>query len=182
MNSLVNPLPQSLQIECQKAAKILTSFIRTGPPPSTTTPSSTSTTGTPSKKPLPTPDSMIPADILQRAQGLAILSIVKAGFIWSGRIGSGIVLARLPDGGWSAPSAIGTAGVGVGGQIGAELVEFVMVLNTAEAVRSFSSGGNVTLGGNLSVAAGPVGRSAEAAGESVLNGVFCRYFILLFFS
>lgn len=77
---------------------------------------------------------------------------------------SGIVVARLPDGGWSAPSAIGTAGFGMGGQIGAELTDFVIILNTEAAVKAFSHGGNVTLGGNLSVAAGPVGRSAEASG------------------
>jgi hypothetical protein len=79
-------------------------------------------------------------------------------------MGSGIVVARLPDGGWSAPSAIATAGVSIGGQIGAELTEFVIILNTDDAVKAFSHGGNVTVGGNLSVAAGPVGRNAEAAG------------------
>jgi hypothetical protein len=64
---------------------------------------------------------------------------------------------------WSAPSAIGTGGVGVGGQIGGELTDFVIILNTKDAVKAFSMGGNVTLGGNLSVAVGPVGRNAEAA-------------------
>ncbi len=63
-------------------------------------------------------------------------------------------MARLEDGSWSAPSAIGTIGAGVGGQIGAELTDFVIILNTRQAVEAFSMGGNVTLGGNLSVAAG----------------------------
>jgi lipid-binding SYLF domain-containing protein len=52
--------------------------------------------------------------------------------------------------GWSAPSAIGTGGIGAGGQIGAELTDFVLVLNTKEAVKTFSQIGNVTLGGNVS--------------------------------
>lgn len=52
--------------------------------------------------------------------------------------------------GWSAPSAIGTGGIGAGGQIGAELTDFVLVLNTKEAVKTFSQVGNVTLGGNVS--------------------------------
>lgn len=43
-------------------------------------------------------DAIIPPNIIQRAQGLAILSILKAGFIWAGRAGSGVVVARLPDG------------------------------------------------------------------------------------
>jgi lipid-binding SYLF domain-containing protein len=51
----------------------------------------------------------------------------------------------------------------VGFQAGAQVTEFVIVLNTQEAVNAFSKGGNVTLGGNLSVAVGPIGRSAEAS-------------------
>jgi lipid-binding SYLF domain-containing protein len=61
-----------------------------------------------------------------------------------------VVVARLEDGTWSAPSAIGTGGMGFGGQIGAEITDFVIVLNTRAAVRSFMKEGNVTLGGNLS--------------------------------
>jgi lipid-binding SYLF domain-containing protein len=65
--------------------------------------------------------------------------------------------------GWSGPSAIGTGGVGFGLQIGAEVTEFVLVLNTDAAVDAFSRNVNVTLGGDISVAAGPLGRHAEAA-------------------
>ena len=74
------------------------------------------------------------------------------------------MVARLPDGKWSAPSAIAAAGVGFGGQIGAQITDCVFILNNDDAVKAFAHGGNVTLGGNLSVAAGPKGRSAEAAG------------------
>ena len=82
-----------------------------------------------------------------------------------------MVVARLADGTWSAPSAIATAGAGVGGQIGLELTDFVFILNDAAAVRSFSQVGSLTLGGNVSIAAGPVGRNAEAAGAASLKGV-----------
>ncbi|OLY80238.1 SH3 domain-containing protein, partial [Smittium mucronatum] len=51
--------------------------------------------------------------------------------------------------------------MGFGGQIGGEITDFVMILNTTDAVKSFSHGGNLTLGANIAVAAGPVGRSAE---------------------
>ena len=64
--------------------------------------------------------------------------------------------------GWSGPSAIGTGGIGAGLQAGVEVTEFVIVLNTPAAVDAFAKQANVTLGGNLSVAAGPVGRTAEA--------------------
>lgn len=64
-----------------------------------------------------------------------------------------------------------TAGGGVGGQIGFELTDFVFILNDASAVRTFSQQGSITLGGNVSLAAGPVGRNAEAAGAASLKGV-----------
>ena len=97
--------------------------------------------------------------------------MLKAGFLGSGRFGSGIVIARLSDNTWSAPSAIATGGGGFGGQIGFELTDFVFILNDAAAVRTFSQKGSLTLGGNVSIAAGPVGRNAEAAGAASLKGV-----------
>ena len=98
--------------------------------------------------------------MLQQAKGLAVFSVIKAGFVWSGKAGSGVVTARLPDGSWSAPSCIATGGVGFGFQIGADWTEFVVVMNTDEAVRSFGMTGNLTIGGNLSAAAGPIGTGA----------------------
>ncbi|KAJ2457465.1 hypothetical protein GGF42_002658 [Coemansia sp. RSA 2424] len=131
----------TLAKECERAARILTEFVV---PPK-----------------IGDIDDIIPADILQHCCGIAVLSIVKAGFIWTARGGSGVVCARLPNGTWSGPSAIGTGGVGVGGQIGAQLTEVVMILNTDEAVRAFEKNANVQFGSNISVAAGPVGRSGE---------------------
>ena len=81
------------------------------------------------------------------------------------------MVARLADGSWSAPSAIATAGAGFGGQVGFELTDFVFILNDYNAVRTFSQVGSLTLGGNVSIAAGPVGRNAEAAGAASLKGV-----------
>lgn len=104
-------------------------------------------------------------------QGLAVITVLKAGFLGSGRLGSGIVVARLSDGSWSAPSAVATAGGGFGGQIGFELTDFVFILNDNAAVKAFSQAASVTLGGNVSIAAGPVGRNAEAAGAASLKGV-----------
>jgi lipid-binding SYLF domain-containing protein len=107
------------------------------------------------------PEKSIPQEVLRNAKGVAIMTVIKAGFIVSGRAGSGVVVARLGKG-WSGPSAIGTGGAGFGLQIGAEQTEFVIVLNTRDAVKAFSQGGNVQLGGDISVAAGPVGRTVEA--------------------
>jgi len=112
----------------------------------------------------------IPAAVLRDAKGLAILTVTKAGFILSGRGGTGVVVARAGQG-WSGPSAIGTGGVGFGPQIGAEVTETVMVLNTDAAVKAFSRGANVQLGADLSVAAGPIGRTV-AAGITPMAAVY----------
>lgn len=135
----------------RKAAKVLASFVKPNQ--------------------LAGPNDVIPPEVLRNAKGLAIITVLKAGFLFSGRAGSGVVVARLPDGSWSPPSAIVTAGAGVGGQIGAELTDFVFILNTKSAVESFSQMGSVTLGTNLSIAAGPLGRNAEAAGTASLKSV-----------
>ena len=108
------------------------------------------------------PEKGIPPAVMKAARGVAILTVTKAGFIGSVRGGRGVVVQRLQKG-WSGPSAIGTGGLGVGFQAGAEVTEFIIILNTPAAVDAFAKQGNVTLGGNLSVAAGPVGRSAEAS-------------------
>ncbi|KAK2627149.1 hypothetical protein QTJ16_003115 [Diplocarpon rosae] len=146
-----NPLPSSMASECKKCGKILASFI--------------------DPRQSFGPDKVIPPQVLANAKGLAVLTVIKAGFLGSGRYGNGIVVARLADGSWSAPSAIGVAGAGFGGQIGFELTDFVFILNDAAAVRSFSQAGSLTLGGNVSLAAGPVGRNAEAAGAASMKGV-----------
>src|SRR6187551_363075 len=95
------------------------------------------------------PEGEIPARILRHAKGLAILTVVKVGFGVSGKGGQGVVVARTGNG-WSGPSFVGTGGAGWGLQIGAQLTEFVFVLNNNRAVRAFSQDGNVTLGGDLS--------------------------------
>ncbi|KAJ3274866.1 hypothetical protein HK104_004003, partial [Borealophlyctis nickersoniae] len=143
---LNNPLPESLENEVTKAVTVLEHF---------------------AKGNNQLDSAMIPAKVIANAKGIAVLTILKAGFLWSGRAGSGLVVSRLPSGAWSAPSAIAAAGIGFGGQIGAQITDCVFILNNDDAVRAFMQPGNVTLGGNLSVTAGPQGRSAEAAGAVV---------------
>ena len=106
------------------------------------------------------PEKGIPARIMRDAKGLAIITVLKVGFGVSGKGGQGVVVART-GGGWSGPSFVGTGGAGWGAQIGAEITDFVFVLNTNAAVRAFSHDGNVTLGADASAAAGPVGRDAH---------------------
>src|ERR1700761_9060006 len=107
------------------------------------------------------PESSIPRSVLRHSKGLAIITVIKAGFVFSGKAGHGVVVARTGHG-WSGPSFISQGGAGWGLQIGAEATDFVFVLNTDAAVRAFAKKANVTLGADASVAAGPVGRDAHA--------------------
>lgn len=107
------------------------------------------------------PEKDIPRRVLGDARGLAIMSVLKVGLGISGQGGQGVVVARTGHG-WSGPSFIGTGGAGYGFQIGAQITEFVFVLNTDAAVKSFSRDGNVTIGGDVSATAGPVGRDLQA--------------------
>jgi len=107
------------------------------------------------------PEHQVPRAVLRNARGLAIMRVVKVGFVFSGKGGDGVVIARTGNG-WSGPSFIGTGGAGWGLQIGGQVTDFVFVLNNRDAIRAFSRGGNVTLGGDVSAAAGPVGRDVQA--------------------
>lgn len=106
------------------------------------------------------PEGGIPQRIIAGARGLAIIRVLKVGFGLSGKGGEGVVVARTQHG-WSAPSFIGLGGAGWGLQIGAELTDFIFVLNNDAAVRAFSRDGNVKLGADVSAAAGPVGRDLQ---------------------
>ena len=104
----------------------------------------------------------IPRDMLGVAKGVAFLTILKVGFGFSGRYGTGLVISRLPDDTWSAPSAITISGVGWGFQFGGELTDVMLVLTTDAAVETFKSFGQMSVGAELGVSAGPYGRSIEA--------------------
>ena len=81
-----------------------------------------------------------------------------------------MIVARCEDGRWSAPSAIGMVGCGFGGLVGVEITDFVFVLNDEYAVNTFSHHGSLSLSGNVSLAVGPLGRSAEFAGGASPRG------------
>ena len=105
----------------------------------------------------------IPARLLSQARGLAVLTIVRAGLWVGGEFGTGLVVARLPDGSWSAPSAIGLVGVSVGALAGAQVSDHVFLLMSDAAVELLGTNtGSVNLGVDIAVSVGPVGRSVEA--------------------
>lgn len=106
-------------------------------------------------------DGSVPIGLIAEAKGLAYLTVIKGGFILAPRVGTGLVISRLPNNKWSAPSAIGTIGLSWGALVGAEVTDYVIILNTKEAVDAFSGQGQVAIGAGIDVALGPVGRWAE---------------------
>ncbi|BGP24599.1 hypothetical protein JCM10295v2_003517 [Rhodotorula toruloides] len=104
----------------------------------------------------------IPAKILRGAKGLVIFSSLRNGiFPFGGAGGSGVIVARLEDGTWSAPSFISPNNLTVGFMAGLDLFDCILVLRTQEAVDSFASQAKVTIGSEIAVAAGPYGSGAS---------------------
>ncbi len=105
----------------------------------------------------------IPAFVLDNAQGIAVIpGEVKAGFIFGGELGGGVLVSRLPDGTWSPPAFISVTGASFGFQIGGETRDVVLVFNSHRSTDLIENG-TINLGGDVSVAAGPVGAEAGVA-------------------
>lgn len=101
--------------------------------------------------------------LLASCAGVAVLSLARVGLGWTGgALGTGLIVARRPAGGWSAPCAIAAAAVGVGPQIGLGLSSVIIMLQSPHALRMFT-GTALGVGAAMSIAAGPMGREAAAS-------------------
>ncbi|XP_075503142.1 uncharacterized protein LOC142540687 [Primulina tabacum] len=109
-----------------------------------------------------TPEKSIPGAILTRAKGLAIITVLKVGLMVTYNVGTGLVIARRKDGSWSPPSAITSFGIGWGVQAGGEVTDYIIVLRTDSAVKTFGGNVHMSVGAGLSAAVGIIGRAAEA--------------------
>lgn len=87
---------------------------------------------------------------------MAIFTTVRAGFQVTGASGSGILIARLPDGSWSPPSGIHVHSIGAGFVVGLDIYDCVVVINSKEALEAFTRT-RLSLGSDLAVTAGPWG-------------------------
>ena len=121
------------------------------------------------------PEKGIPPALFANVYGIAIIpSVLKVGFVATGRYGTGILLVRTKSNRWSNPSFIYLAGAGFGFQIGAQSTDIVLVFKSQKSVDAIT-GGKITLGGDISVAAGPVGRLAGAGTDIMLNAEIYSY-------
>ena len=107
-------------------------------------------------------------DNLKNAQAVMILRQFRAGFIIGASGGSGVMLSHDAQGKWSHPAFYGMGSGSIGFQIGAEGSEVALLIMTAKG-RDALLTTDVKLGGDISVAAGPVGAGAKAATTDVLS-------------
>lgn len=113
-------------------------------------------------------DFKIVRDVMPQAVAVVVLpDVVKGGFIFGAEGGNGVILARQ-GGGWSDPSFVSVAAGSVGFQIGGQVQDVLMIVRNRGALNALLDDG-VRLGGEASVAAGPVGGGVEGAATTNLN-------------
>jgi lipid-binding SYLF domain-containing protein len=122
------------------------------------------------------PDNAIPSDLLDRAVCVGIVPGEKKGaFLVGGSFGRGAMVCRLKGTGhWGAPSMFTIYGGSYGLQIGGQSTDVVFIVMNSGGVRKLLQSG-VKIGGDVSAAAGPVGRSAEAATDIQLHAELLTY-------
>lgn len=121
-----------------------------------------------------TPDRAIPKEVLDGAYCVAVFpQVIKAGFIVGGRGGRGVASCRTPSG-WSAPAFFNLGGGSFGLQIGAQATDFIFLFMNERGMESLLSS-KFTLGGDASVAAGPVGRQAGAETDALMSAQVLSY-------
>jgi lipid-binding SYLF domain-containing protein len=121
------------------------------------------------------PDGGIPSDLMSRAEAVAVFPhVVKGAFIVGGEYGKGLVSRRMENGRWSTPSFIKIGGGSFGFQIGGQATDLVLVFTNKEGVEGLLKG-KVKLGADAAVAAGPVGRNAEAGTDVLLKSPVLAY-------
>jgi lipid-binding SYLF domain-containing protein len=111
-------------------------------------------------------DTLIPERLLQQAYGVAVIpGVTKVALFLGGRRGSGVLTVRDSRGRFSNPVFVNVTGISGGLQFGAQETDLVLVFTTKRGVEGIADG-KLTLGVGASVAAGPVGRQAEAAAST----------------
>lgn len=121
------------------------------------------------------PEQSIPPALLQDAQGIMVIpGVIKVGFVIGGRYGTGILTVRDENRNWTDPVFVKIAGGSLGWQIGAQSTDLILVFKTKKSVEGALKG-KFTLGADASVAAGPVGRSAEGATDVTLKAEILSY-------
>jgi len=122
------------------------------------------------------PDKGIPGEVLSKAACVVVVpGMKKGGFIIGGSFGRGAISCRgAGKNGWGAPAMVELGGGSVGFQIGAEATDVVMLVMNREGIESLLKS-KFTLGGEASVAGGPVGRASSAETDAAMKAKILSY-------
>jgi lipid-binding SYLF domain-containing protein len=116
----------------------------------------------------------IPKQLLDKAEAIAVFpGVVKVAFGIGGKGGQGVISRRV-KGGWSEPVFFNIGGASFGAQIGASKTDYVLLIMNDEGLNSLMKD-KVELGGEVGVAAGPVGREAAASTDVRLTAGILSY-------
>jgi len=119
-------------------------------------------------------DRAIPKELLDKAEGIAVFpDVVKAAFIFGGKGGQGLISRRTRNG-WSAPAFFNLSGGSFGAQIGASKTDYILLIMNDEGINGLLKD-KFEVGGELGVAAGPVGREAAASTNPRLDAGILSY-------
>jgi len=117
----------------------------------------------------------IPHDLISEYEGVVIVpKLINAGLGIGGKRGRGVAIVKLDDGKWSDPVFITMTGGSIGPQIGVQSVDLVLVFRHKGALTKVKNG-DVTIGGDISAAAGPVGRTSSANTDYKLEAEVYSY-------
>src|SRR6266850_866200 len=120
------------------------------------------------------PDKGIPRELVEKAQAIAVFpSVLKAAFIFGGTEGKGVISRRTAHG-WSTPAFLNLGGGSFGAQIGADKTDYVLLIMNEKGLNGLL-GDKFEIGGEVGVAAGPVGRTASAATDAQLKAEILTY-------
>lgn len=119
-------------------------------------------------------DKAIPKELLDTAEAIAVFpGVIKAAFLVGGRGGQGVISRRV-KGGWSAPAFFNLGGGSFGPQIGAQRTDYVLLIMNQSGLEGLLKD-KFELGGEVSIAAGPVGREAAASTNPRLDAGILSY-------
>ena len=120
-------------------------------------------------------DRRIPSWLLERAYGIAVIpDLTKIAFFAGGRRGNGVLVIRDKDGAFTNPIFVTLTGGSFGFQWGVQSTDIVLVFTSRRSVEGIT-GGKLTLGGDASVSAGPVGRESSAATDITFHSEVYSY-------
>lgn len=117
----------------------------------------------------------IPRELFDMTQGIIIIPrMINAGFVVAGKRGKGIAIVKNAEGTWSNPAFVTLTGGSAGFQAGVQTVDLILLFKKRETLKKIGKG-SFTLGGDISVTAGPVGRNSTASTDYKLNAEVYSY-------